>query len=61
MKEIKAKDLKVGMTLTGWGDVVEVGQAENGYIDITFSEYDPECGEVEYFPCTLYVEETLEV
>jgi len=52
MQSIKVKDLKVGME-TDSGCVEDIAVLTDGKIDVTFSIYDYDCGENEYFPCIL--------
>jgi hypothetical protein len=61
MAKIKAIDLKVGMELEDGAMVVEVGEVSGDTIEITLSSYDPDCGEVDYFPMVVPVSEEYDV
>lgn len=60
MQTIKAEDLKVGMETEDGLTVVFVEHMEN-YIDVTYSVFDPDCGEMEYFPVQLSYEEEINI
>ena len=58
--QIKAQDLKVGM-MANDSMVVEVGTVEGETIEITFAVFDDDCGEIDYFPMCLDINELFEV
>lgn len=60
MQTIKAEDLQVGMETENGLTVEEVEVFENR-VEVTFMAVDYDCGDVEYLPCILSLEEEYNV
>lgn len=56
MQTIKAEDLQVGMETENGLTVEEVEVFENR-VEVSFMFIDPDCGDVEYLPCVISLEE----